>query len=377
MTKDNSCFQIRLITRLTALACLISVAISYKLWTSDRQFPLSPIFDFVPNLNFPFDYVLLSILICLLLLILLMRNPQKFIIAFLILSLIISIQDMNRWQPWFYQYLSMFFILSFLNYRYTTIKKQNAILTIIKLMIASIYFWSGLQKLNPNFIADTFPWLMKPFHIKEINNFQYIAKSFPIIECLSGLLLLHNKTKKIATIIICLMHLFILYVIGPIGHNYNPVVWFWNIAMVGFCYILFFNKTTFSFNDFRTALKYHFIKIIFILFCLMPQLNFFNFWDSYLSHNLYSGNTSNGIIYLSDKLKSNLPNHIQQYIVGDSGSFSINIKYWCMQETGVPAYPEKRNFDKILNYVSTFSKEKSELYLDYAPKLTIADLTKN
>lgn len=376
MIKDNSCNQIRILTRIIALACLSSILLSYKIWLSERNFPLSPVFDFLPTIIYPLDWILLSSTILCLLFIVLFRNPQKAIIVFLFLSAILGIFDMNRWQPWFYQYVLMLFVVSFFNYSCDNIKQSQSISVIFKLMIASIYFWSGLQKLNPFFISDTFPWLMEPFQIENISSLNYLSKSFPIIESLAGIMLLINKTKKIGLILITGMHLFILFVIGPLGHNYNPVVWPWNIAMICFCLILFNNQNKIGLKEFKIAMEYHSIKFTFILFCLFPQLNFFNLWDSYLSNNLYSGNTSSGVVIFSDSVKNNLPNYIKQYAIADSNSNFINIKYWCMQETGVPAYPEKRNFERIVNKVSTYAINKDEIYLEFTAKLSIQDLTK-
>lgn len=81
----------------------------------------------------------------------------------------------------------------------------------------------------------------------------------------------------------------------------------------------------------------------------MPLLNFFNLWDSYLSHNLYSGNTSGGVVYVSDSVENKLPEAIKPYSIGELNQNQITIKYWCMMELGVPAYPEKRNFEAISN----------------------------
>ena len=106
----------------------------------------------------------------------------------------------------------------------------------------------------------------------------------------------------------------------------------------------------------------------------MPLFNFFNLWDSYLSLNLYSGNTSNGVIYVSDNLKEKLPPAIKPYAIGQLNQNQITIKYWCMEELGVPAYPEKRNFEVITNFFYAYATDSSEVYLMFTPKLKLKDL---
>ena len=204
--KDNSCSQIRIITRIIAIACLLSMLLSYKLWLGDRVFPLTPVFDFLPAFYHPLDIVLFCVAIFLLICITVLRNPQKYILSFLICAFILALLDRNRWQPWFYQYVLMLFVVSFFNYRCDDTKQQQAIVTIFKLMIAAVYFWSGLQKLNPNFLADTFPWLMEPItnHMAKgaINHFTWLGKMFPMIEFLTGIALFITPVKKAAVLIL-------------------------------------------------------------------------------------------------------------------------------------------------------------------------------
>jgi hypothetical protein len=370
--------QISIITRITAIACMASLFLFYKLWLSDRPFPLSPISDLLPKIPHPFDLVLFGSMLISLLCISMFRNPQKFIIIFLSLGFILGLSDQNRWQPWFFQYVMMFFVLSFFNNTNNNIKHQNAIITIFKLMVGAIYFWSGLQKLNPHFWSDTFPWLMEPLtdHLGagSIRHFKLLGYAFPLIECTAGIALFIKPLQKKAIVLILLMHLFILYVVGPLGHNYNPVVWPWNIAMMSLVVILFYGKDHFNFSSIKSSLSYYSIKIVFALFIMMPLFNFFNLWDSYLSHNLYSGNTSNGVIYISNHLKAKLPEAIKPYAIDNFNQNQITIKYWCMQELGVPAYPEKRNFEAITRSFYAYADDSAEVYLMYTPKLKLCEL---
>jgi uncharacterized membrane protein YphA (DoxX/SURF4 family) len=372
MTKEHSCSQIRLLTRITALACLTGMCLSYNLWLGERKFPVTPIIDFL-YLHHPYDLILPVISAILLLCILFFRNPQRFIIGFVISAVLLGIMDMNRWQPWFYQYILIFFILSSFNFRCDDTRHQQSIIVTFKVMIAAIYFWSGLQKLNPHFLSDIFPWLMEPVlaYMKpgSIDNFKFLGYAFPLVETGTGICLLIPSLKKPAVIMATIMHVFILFVLSPLGHNYNPVVWPWNVAMILFAFILFFHESAEGVKQLKSVFQFNSTKIVIGLFVMMPLLNFFNLWDSYLSHNLYSGNTSNGIIYLSENVKNKLPVHIKKYVYGEPGNSQINIKYWCIMETGVPPYPEKRNFDAAVKEIYSYASDPSEVYLLYTPKL--------
>jgi uncharacterized membrane protein YphA (DoxX/SURF4 family) len=378
MIKENSCSQIILMTRITAFGCLAGMLLSHKLWMAERNFPIVPVFSFLKGLPSVFHIFLSSVAVLLLLSIILFRRSQKMIISFVFVGIILGLTDLNRWQPWFYQYLLFFFILSFYNYRCDNLKFQTNIITTFKLMIAGIYFWSGLQKLNPHFLTDTYPWLMEPFSNYTgqyfLNKIKFLGNAFPLIESLTGICLLIPSLQKASAIAACCMHLFILFVLSPFGHNYNPVVWPWNLAMIFFLLVLFYNETITDISNYRSAFRSVPSKIVLGLFVFAPLLNFFNKWDSYLSHNLYSGNTSNGSIYISDSTKKKLPEYLKQYVTSDSTGNQINIKYWCMMELGVPAFPEKRNFEAVTNTLYQYSKDSSSVYLLFTPKLKLDKL---
>ncbi|MCK6649761.1 MAG: HTTM domain-containing protein [Bacteroidia bacterium] len=377
MTSEKTCQQIRIITKIAAWGCLASMLLCYPLWLNERIFPTSPMFAALPPIAHPLDYILLGISVLTLLIIGIIRNPQYWILLFLAEGLLMAVYDLNRWQPWFYQYMLMFFALAFFNYRCDDTKKLNALSSIFKLMIAAVYFWSGLQKFNSNFLSDTFPWLMEPItqHLGEnsIKHFRMLGLAFPLIESISGIMLLINPIKKMGLVLIISMHVFILLVIGPLGHNYNHVVWPWNVAMILFSLTLFNNEEPFDFMNIRNMLRYHFTKIILILFVLLPQLNFFNLWDSYLSHNLYSGNTTSGYLYFTDSVKQQLPEQIRKYATISDKEYVIPIKYWCMKELGVPAYPEKRNFESVRDHFYKYSSDSSHIYLIVTPKTKLND----
>lgn len=42
-------------------------------------------------------------------------------------------------------------------------KRAAAALNSCRLIVASIYFYSGVQKLNPALVHDVLPWMIEPF----------------------------------------------------------------------------------------------------------------------------------------------------------------------------------------------------------------------
>lgn len=368
--------RLRLIRIVLSIAMIMGLVITYKLWlTGGRMFPHTPILPFLPQLPYPVDIILFGAVIVILLLIAYGYIARKLIAIFCILFAILMLFDQNRWQPWAYQYFWMMFVLAFVNWSDPNPIRQKNTINALRLIICGIYLYSGLQKLNPKFFDETYPWLLEPLQdVLSEGGEQFLLKlgyAFPAIEIFMGIGLFFRKTRKAAIILAVIMHLLILLDMSPLGHNYNHVIWPWNIAMILFV-ILLFNDTA-PFGSYKHSLRYPQVLVILLLFWIMPFLSFFNLWDSYLSASLYSGNTSSGVIYISDKVKEDLPQEIQQYVKGSHDQNQLAIKYWSMMELGVPGYPERRLFVNVKDYIEQYAGDPSEVFLIYTERISLIE----
>jgi hypothetical protein len=363
--------RLRLVRIVLSVALILGLAITYKLWlTSGRLFPHTPVLPFLPQIPYPADLVMLGALIAMLLLAAIGYQARKTMIASCILFAILMLLDWNRWQPWAYQYFWMLLAMAAIRWDRPDPLKERNVLNALRLVISGIYLYSGLQKLNPNFFNDTYPWLLEP--LQDVipdsihRSLLRIGYAFPAVEIFMGLGLLAHKTRRTAIVLAVIMHTLILIDMSPLGHNYNYVIWPWNIAMI-FLVVLLFNETV-PLSGYRRSIRSLLVFIIFLLFWIMPFLSFFNLWDSYLSASLYSGNTSSGVIYLSDKVKEKLPQGIKKHVRGTEGQHHLTIKYWSMMEMGVPGYPEKRLFKNVRDHLYKYADDPSEITLIYTER---------
>jgi hypothetical protein len=308
--------------------------------------------------------------------ILIFPKPQKLIFTTLVIMAIFAFFDQMRWQPWFYQYFFMLAILGLFSWNYADTEKRQAVLNTSRLIVASIYFFSGLQKINPVFVGGVFPWMIEP-----------IAKFFPVplqifplslglivpfLEMGIGVGLLTKKYRKYAIALAMLMLGFVLFALGPLGHNWNSVVWPWNVAMALFVIILFWKTENFSFRDVLLVKSFPFQKIILVLFAIMPVLSFFNLWDSYLSSTLYSGNTNGAQIYISDFVKQKLPAEIQRYTARtETDRYALDFFHWSFDELNVPPYPETRVYKDIARNFCEYAENKNDVVLVVNGKPTL------
>ena len=352
-----------------ATAFLCGFLLSWKLWIASRSYPLTPVSDSLPTIHFPFDYIVFIALLILLPAIMISSRSRRYILVFVVLAALLSLWDQSRWQPWFYQYLFMLAALGCYSLKDSDPKKQDAALNVCRLIVASTYFWSGLQKINASFLDGVFPWLVEPLSRVLPEAFTTLSRPIGIavslLETGIGVGLLTTRLRNPSIALAIAMHTLILFLIGPLGHNWNSVVWPWNISMQMFVLILFWRVKTGSLKDVTEMRTFPFNGVIIVLFGVMPLFSFLGLWDSYLSAALYSGNTTVAGVYMSDSVRRSLPTEVQRYVWKSADDkYWLDILGWSLGELNVPPYPEKRIYKNIARRICTHAQEPSEVILE-------------
>jgi hypothetical protein len=354
---------------------LAGFLLSPKLWISSRYYPLTPVWPFWKPFAFPFDYVVFVALLVLVGLIAVVAKPVKLVVGFVSLALVYALFDQSRWQPWFYQYL---FMLAALGLSFTSpmdTERRNSALPTCRLIVASIYFWSAIQKVNATFVQKTFPWMIEPlvaFLPVAVRTWLHpLGFAVPFLEMGIAIGLLTRRFRTAAVLVALSMHLAILASIGPWGRNYNDVVWPWNIAMGVFVVLLFWRETEVRIENVIWGNKGVFHILVLLLFAVAPVLSLFNIWDSYLSFALYSGNKNVATIHMTDAAAGRLPDDVREYLT-ESGpkSNELGVSDWSWGELNVPPYPEIRIFKRIGRAICSVAANSSDV------KLVVQEKTK-
>lgn len=346
--------RLHFIKLITLLGLLASVLLSSNLWGGMRYFPKVSVFQDYQTLLAPFDYAYLILLVCLIIISIFSQSkiPLLLIVLF---SIFLCIDDQNRLQPWFFDYTLILFVLFFFKQRVDEPNNYTSIFITIQILVASIYIFSGLQKLNSHFVDETLTWIIKPLQdsISERQNHLILklGHAIPYIESIIGIGLLIKPLRYIMVPLVVMMHVIILIFIGPLGNDYNAVVWPWNIVMIILNLLLFGNVKAERFFDATYLFKNIYFYTIVVLMLVLPIFSFKNKYDSYLSSSLYSGNTNNCVLILSDKAYKKLPYYIKNFVTRDTDYNILYIKKWAQTELSVPCVPEYRIFKSIQNYV--------------------------
>jgi hypothetical protein len=349
------------ITLAAALIC--GLGLSWRLWISSRLFPLSPISDFLPDIPFPFDYIWFFSLLGLLLAIAIISQPRKLILTFLAVAGLLSLWDQTRWQPWFYQYFFMLSAIGFYAWRKPAAQNNPAALNACRLIVVLTYIWSGLQKLNVNFIRETWPdmaapWLRLLPVLKKLPLWSILI--IPLLEILIGVGLITRKYRSVTVLFAAATHIFVLVLLVYSGEN--TVVWPWNIAMVLFATVLFWQeKETGPRRILATKSFFH--ALVLLLFGILPVFSFFDLWDSYLSAALYSGNARQAVVLVSPRILDRLPAAIHPHIWQNSQPFFLDINRWAYDELNVPAYPEPRIYRSVAEQICRYGANSPDIKL--------------
>lgn len=345
-----------LLIRICCISWIVAKALSWKAWTGNRLLPIIPTSDFIPELPNGIHITLFIVSLAVLSLIAVFPNKNILFAIVLCTEILSCLLDKMRFQPWEYQYLlTLIFIIA-------CRKEKDGLrfLQLLSFLICATYIFSGIHKIGGSFLYVVWDTMvLKQFlglSNAAISNpfLHYSGLILAVIECGAGLVLLFSKSKLLAVYTLVFMHLLILFVLSPLGLNYNSIVWPWNVAMTGIVWVLFVDKPVSIDRKFFNN-KLNIAVVILVGFC--PILNFAGYWDDYLSFNLYSGNNKKLMICI-DNPKRYL--ELGRYFIRRDrhgicdGSKTINADKWALTEINLPVYPDEPTFKA---FKSAFDKK--------------------
>ncbi|NBC09786.1 MAG: hypothetical protein GVY26_21575 [Bacteroidetes bacterium] len=339
---------------------------SFPLWLNSRLFPMVPVFEGMPLLSAPLDAVLLS-LFSLGIIASLFSNSLIIRVTTAVLLLFLLLQDQMRWQPWVYTYaLVLLLSLAFLpELRKKSPDSNRWFLRSFQILMIGIYFWSGLNKLNPGFTEITYRLMMSNlFGFSEgsiLYEANWLGYLIPLVEIGVALGLYFPASRKPAVVGAIFTHVVIMAYLFTMGNN--MIVLPWNIAMSLFVVAAFWgqeDKIVFHSTIGKSRKKKTQKQIapwpvfaVVLLAWLAPSLRFAGKWDNYLSFNLYSDNIK--YLYIGvrgaalDELDEKLEPYYLDNSILDEGE-TIDVFTWSLEELNVPVYPERRVYQSLAKH---------------------------
>lgn len=358
------------------LATLLGLIASTPAWLNSHTFPLLPIFSAFPVLPAPWDKLLFGLMLVSLVVAVWFYRPG--VICFLAISLFAYCEDQNRGQAWVYMYWVMLLL---------TLLPAPANVAACRWAITTVYFWSGIQKCNQLFFKEQAAWFVSAaadkWHLPAfaVETFRLAAASAPVLEISIAIGLWFSRTRLPALVAVAVIHLFSLLFLGPLGHNYNWVVWPWNLAMIALAIALFPTVTrprhapSLSRETWIALRPSKFALAVLIPFTLLPALSFKGLWDSAFSFALYSKSEATANIFISQRLNDALPSELRAYVISYpqydphvQGPFYFKFAPWAYEEMHIPPIAEPRNFLSVFNALRPYATEPEDLRLVVAER---------
>ena len=353
-------------------AYVCGILSSAKLWFGlGRTIPRVPFVTGLPDFLLSTDYVLTILLVAALALSLLTRRPRRYLVLIVIFTFLLVLVDQTRLQPWVYQYVVMLAVLACWNSLAADINTPESVLLANQLVIALLYFWSGIQKLNWSFTHEAMPDLLSQAGVSVPDTFAsylpVVGFAVAMLEALIGVGLIIRRTRQTAVILALVMHVLVLVLL--VAAQRNSVVWVWNIAMMAMVVLLFWRceqslarKELWRWRE--TNLVKHLPKVVAVICGLTPALSFVGWWDMYLSAALYSGNTPVAVVHISEGLRNRLPAVAERQVFStSSGELMLPYYEWSMADLNVPPYPETRVYRQLARQLCRLADNSSEIEL--------------
>ena len=361
--------------RLTALryvvgaALLCGVVLSKNLWLPmARTFPRAPlVVALYGKFVTPFEYLLSGLLATALAASLFARRPAKYLAASIVALVLLTLSDQTRLQPWVYQYLVLLTLVA-LHARRGDVERPAVVsLFAARLVVASLYFWGGAQKLNYSFGHEVLAQLLAPVQgLVTLGEAQLSALGIAVAEMFTGCGLLLKRTRKLCVWLALAMHALILGLL--IAEGRNSVVWVWNAALALAVVVLFSCADA---PGRRVAAEWRaggasarVSLTLAALYATLPLLSFWGRWDMYLSGALYSGNTAVAVVRVGEREYARLPAAAQRQVFRTkSGELMLPLFEWSMAELNVPPYPEARAFRQVAREVCRWTGDDDRTQL--------------
>ncbi|BDS12015.1 hypothetical protein [Aureispira anguillae] len=339
---NNNSNAINWVIRIITLAFIAQFYMSSNLWfPNDRSYPTIPLLS---SLDFELGQLLTSLLSALFIFFLVLSSIRESLQRYSLLAAffcysILLLEDINRFQAWVYIYLAFLAIICWHKWKF---QQANSLLN-LKFILAMVYFWTGIQKLNVQFITDVYPWLAKIFETtKGLAAYPSLGYSIGILEMLIGLLLLSQHKQKLGVFLAVLLHIGILILL--IKDEWNSVVYPWNVAMILLLMLLFKSSDVPSIS--RQNLPNF---ALLILFGIVPFLDFFQLSPHCLALGMYSGTSIECDLIINDEgTDSCVPKKLQDNLLFKSDRQSIlSLDDWGMEDLNIPPFASERVYQAV------------------------------
>ncbi len=338
---------------------LVFMALTFKLWGIERSYPMVAYFEI-----FDVPLIIHQVLSASLLLSLIWGFFSKkawTLLLSVVLMICLGLTDALRIQPYLYELSLLIGLLGLYRLKLKSFDRDQWLLA-SQLVIAGLYIWAGIYKINAHFFTGTLPWIMSPL-VNLLPDWEegitLISMAAPFFEILLGLALLSKKLRPFAVWAAALFHIFILFLIGPFGLGWNSTVWFWDFLQILLVFVLFYPDRLGSFKNLLSIRKSLITAAVALLVLVMPALAFLNHWPHYMSSSVYTGTDIRAYLLFDEYVLKSLPTEMQRMTTENTNSgYQISFLDWTLTSNNAAPVPELWSYMKMfLDYCAEYQQQ--------------------
>ena len=343
-------------------------AIAPALWLEHPYFGCVPLFEGLPSIGYPLDWVLFVVMAGLLVPVILSRRPRCWILAWCIIFALRCVYDRITWQPFLLQYFFMLLLLARWSSDHGDAKqKGESALDGCRLIVAGIYFWSGVAKCNQSFLDNGMMVMFQGVFDQDtavaLHEFVIVI---PVFELLLPVALLTGRFRRWAVVLALVMHACILAML--LGLGYNKIVWPWNVVMMVQVVVLFWGERG-AFSGRVLTLSGGWTRgAVLALFVVCPGLSWGGLWPEYLSFRLYSSQYKLGSVLVDDGVVEKLPASARSMLqptplIDGRYRVVLPISHWSELELGAFAPPEEFVYRHVARRLCALVEKEDDIAL--------------
>ncbi len=260
------------------------------------------------------------------------------------LLLVLIVGDQARLQPWLYQAILELLILGFAP---AQVQKR-----LCCLVMASIYGYSGISKLDHSFVHELGPlFLNKSLSFVSLSSENWPSSmrlvsilAMPVAEIAIAVLLLFPGTARRGTIGACILHLGLLLLVGPFGLRHSATVVGWNLALLIEVPLLFWPQPESDSRRFWQEIRAYAMCWVLLILLLLPLGERWGLWDSWPSFAVYASHNERIELFVAASEAEFWPEEIRPYLVptNQADMLRLDLTNWSRFTRGVPPYPQAR-----------------------------------
>lgn len=343
-------------TIIVAFECVL-VAVTFRLWTGDTDFPAIPLTGgpFSRHVRFAFGLGLLAA--CASFLVAAYRELKtgqsevasdetvcpyfpRFVrlsaLGIVVTGSLCVIANQHCLQAWHWLLMVVMLLVAGAG--------KDSFLPSMTIVLASVYVCSGLSRISlseqPNateMIVQSLLGFVLPQNIAgDLRWIQMAAMVATAGEILTGLFLCSAKTRKIGIVLAIGMHVALMLALGPLGLRHHWGVIVWNACFVCVLPLLWMGAVP------AFSLRCSWPGICVAVFSLSGLTGVADNWPSW---QLYSSRPETWELWLSPETAAELPESLHPFLSNHpfDGEWQVfKLDRWSLSETGAPVYPEDR-----------------------------------